>query len=252
MVVRDPYWLHTYWELSRAHAGPRAGGAGPGVARRSPDPPPHGRDQRGHDGRLRAARPRHRDPRRREQLVHRRPAPPRSFRVDIGYLVAAGQVLRPGPVERRDDAQGGRPPTSSTRTGRASRSSSSGSSSQSGGANGSAGSHDLRDLFEERLRRPMQSLSLQSLGTGALAALGRDFHFEIDAELIVYGIDRAERQGDPAGRAGASSGPTARSPSASACPTRGRSSRPSPPAPTASRSGRSSWPSSGTPRNSSR
>ena len=65
----------------------------------------------------------------------------------------------------------------------------------------SAGSSDLRDLFEERLRRPMQGLSLQSLGTGALAALGRDFHFEIDAELIVYGTTepnaRVTLQGEP-------------------------------------------------------
>ena len=47
----------------------------------------------------------------------------------------------------------------------------------------------------------MQGLSLQSLGTGALAALGRDFHFEIDAELIVYGSTepnaRVTLQGEP-------------------------------------------------------
>lgn len=58
---------------------------------------------------------------------------------------------------------------------------------RSGGTANPAGTNDLRDLFETRLRRPMNSLSLQSLGTGALGLLNRKFHFEIDAELIVYG-----------------------------------------------------------------
>ena len=48
---------------------------------------------------------------------------------------------------------------------------------QSGGGSGASVSNDLRDLFEERLRRPMHGLSLQSLGTGALASFSRDFHF---------------------------------------------------------------------------
>ena len=60
---------------------------------------------------------------------------------------------------------------------------------------------DLRDLFEERLRRPMSSATLQNLATTALPHLGRDFHFQIDAELIVYGTTepnaRVTLQGSP-------------------------------------------------------
>ncbi len=60
---------------------------------------------------------------------------------------------------------------------------------------------DFRDLFEERLRRPMCSLSLQNFTTATLPSLGRDFHFQIDAELIVYGTTepnaRVTLQGEP-------------------------------------------------------
>ena len=49
VMVRDPYWLHAYWELSRSHAGPGAGRPGAGVAHGPADPPPDGRHQRGHD-----------------------------------------------------------------------------------------------------------------------------------------------------------------------------------------------------------
>ena len=131
--------------------------------------------------------------------------PPRSYRIDIGYLVEARAVLRPGPVECRDHAQGRGDRPRSTRTGSTSRSSSSGSRPGlvGGGTNGIIGEYaiDLRDLFEERLRRPMCSLALQNLATAALPSLGRDFHFEIDAELIVYGTTepnaKVTLQGEP-------------------------------------------------------
>jgi hypothetical protein len=73
-------------------------------------------------------------------------------------------------------------------------------------ANGNGASHhaapiDLRDLFEERLRRPMSSAGLQNFATAPVAPLGRDFHFHIDAELIVYGSTepnaRVTLQGEP-------------------------------------------------------
>ena len=75
-----------------------------------------------------------------------------------------------------------------------------------GNGNGNGSGHhvahsDLKDLFEERLRRPMSSASLQSLAISALPPIGRDFHFQIDAELIVYGATepnaRVTLQGEP-------------------------------------------------------
>ncbi len=112
--------------------------------------------------------------------------PPRSFRVDLGYLARRGKFF----VLARSNV------VTTPKAGVSDVLDENWASvqeqfqkiySQSGGGNGSSASHDLRDLFEERLRRPMQGLALQSLGTGALASFGRDFHFEIDAELIVYG-----------------------------------------------------------------
>ena len=155
---------------------------------------------RGNDRGLRAAHPRHRDSWRREQLVHRRGGSaavvPRRYRLPL----PPREVLRAGPLERRQHAQG-----------RVSDVLDENWSSvqeqfqkiyrQSGGSSQTAVSTDLRELFEERLRRPMHRLSLQSLGTGALASFGRDFHFEIDAELIVYGSTepnaRVTLQGEP-------------------------------------------------------
>lgn len=58
--------------------------------------------------------------------------------------------------------------------------------------NGDAG--ELRELFEERLRRPMGSPVVTKYGVGADACLnrGRDFLFDVDAEMIVYGATKPD------------------------------------------------------------
>ena len=63
-----------------------------------------------------------------------------------------------------------------------------------GASKASNGSVDLNDLFDERLRRPLSSLSMQNLSLGALPGIGRKFHFELDAELIVYGTTEPNAQ----------------------------------------------------------
>jgi len=186
VVVRDPYWLHTYWELSRATLS-RAQAA-LGQEWHTARPVLRLMDVTSED--TTAASERHI----RDIEIHGGVnnwfidvmTPPRAFRIDIGYLSRRGKFFvlarsnvvttpRAGTSDVLDENW----PSVQEQFQRIFK--------QSGGANGSAGSHDLRDLFEERFHRPMQSLSWQSLGTGALAALGRDFHFQIDAELIVYG-----------------------------------------------------------------
>jgi len=57
----------------------------------------------------------------------------------------------------------------------------------SGGYDKNTSSFELRKLFEERLRRPMSSQVVTSLGSGAFGSKARKFFFKIDAELIVYG-----------------------------------------------------------------
>ena len=193
-MVRDPYWLHVYWELSRSTYARAQAALGQEWHTARPilrlmdvtsedttsATERHVRDIEIHGGvnnwYIDVAAPPAVVPDR-----HRLPRPPR-------------QVLRPGPVQRRLAPPRRASPTCSTRTGRASRSSSRRSTASRAGRASTAVSTDLRELFEERLRRPMHSLSLQSLGTGALPSLGRDFHFEIDAELIVYGCTEPNAQ----------------------------------------------------------
>jgi uncharacterized protein len=199
-MVRDPYWLHVYWELSRTTLARAQAALG----------------QEWHTARpiLRlmdvtseettSASERHL----RDIEIHGGvnnwyidvSAPPRAYRIDVGYLARRGKFF----VLARSNV------VSTPKAGASDSLDENWVSvqaqfqkiySQSGGGNGSAASNDLRDLFEERLRRPMHGLSLQSLGTGALAGFGRDFHFAIEAELIVYGTTepnaKVTLQGEP-------------------------------------------------------
>lgn len=199
-MVRDPYWLHVYWELSRSTYA-RAQAA-LGQEWHTARPILRLMDVTSED--TTSASERHV----RDIEIHGGvnnwyidvAAPPRSFRIDIGYLARRGKFF----VLARSNV------VSTPKAGVSDALDENWASvqeqfqkiySQSGGSSQTAVSTDLRDLFEERLRRPMHSLSLQSLGTGALPSLGRDFHFEIDAELIVYGRTepnaRVTLQGEP-------------------------------------------------------
>jgi hypothetical protein len=200
VVARDPYWLHTYWELSRSTLA-RAQAA-LGQDWHAAKPLLRLMDVTSED--TTSASERHI----RDIEIHGGvnnwfidvQSPPRSYRIDIGYLARRGKFFvlarsnvvttpKAGTSDIFDEGWS----NVQEQFQRLYR--------QSGGANGSADSHDLRDLFEERFRRPMHSLSLQTLGTGALTSFGRDFHFEIDAELIVYGTTepnaKVTLQGEP-------------------------------------------------------
>src|SRR5215831_10895377 len=72
----------------------------------------------------------------------------------------------------------------------------------SGGYDPTASSLELKQLFEERLRRPMGSPTITSFGSGAFPGpKRRKFWFQIDAELIVYGATeptaKVTLQGEP-------------------------------------------------------
>ncbi len=200
-MVRDPYWLHVYWELSRSTLD-RAKAA-LGQEWHTARPILRVMDVTSED--TTSATERHL----RDIEVHGGvnnwyidvTTPPRSYRVDLGYVARRGKFF----ILARSNV------VSTPKAGSSDVLDENWSSVQeqfqkiysqsTGGSNGSTTSHDLRDLFEERLRRPMHGLSLQSLGTGALPSLGRDFHFELDAELIVYGTTepnaKVTLQGEP-------------------------------------------------------
>lgn len=201
VMVRDPYWLHAYWELSRTTLA-RAQAA-LGQEWHTARPILRLMDVTSED--TTSAAERHV----RDIEIHGGvnnwyldvSAPPRSFRVDIGYLARRGKFFVLARSNVVSTPKAGSSDVLDENWASVQAQFQKIYSQSSGGANGSTTSHDLRDLFEERLRRPMQGLSLQSLGTGALPCLGRDFHFEINAELIVFGTTepnaKVTLQGEP-------------------------------------------------------
>ncbi len=117
--------------------------------------------------------------------------PPQSYRVDIGYLASDGRfhvlarsntVTTPQPgsadaVDRNwiDVAENYEKIFA-----------------LSGGYNSEAG--DLREVFEERLHRPMGSAAGTRFGAGAERMLhrDRDFQLTVDAEIIVFGCTKPD------------------------------------------------------------
>ncbi|MFO0954899.1 MAG: DUF4912 domain-containing protein [Isosphaeraceae bacterium] len=200
-VVRDPYWLQVQWELSRSTYA-RAQAA-LGQEWHTARPILRLMDVTSED--TTSASERHV----RDIEIHGGvnnwyidvATPPRSFRVDVGYLSRRGKFF----VLARSNV------ASTPKSGVSDMLDENWSNIQErvqrtvGHHNGTSApsGNDLLELFEGALRRPMHSsLSLQSLGTGALTSLlSRDFHFEIDAELIVYGATepnaKVTLQGEP-------------------------------------------------------
>jgi len=203
VLTRDSYWLHAYWELSRttlqraqAALGQDWHAARPilrvldvssedttsATERHIRDIPIHGGVNNWYIDVL---------------------EPPRSYRIDIGYLSRRGKFYvlarsnvvttpRAGVTDSLDENWANVQKQFDRMQN---------PSSQGQGPSNHAFQLDLRDLFEERLRRPMCSAVLQNLSTTVLPTLGRDFHFQIDAELIVYGTTepnaRVTLQGEP-------------------------------------------------------
>ncbi len=201
VLARDPYWLHAYWELSRttlaraqAALGQEWHTAQPilrvmdvtsedtttSTERQVRDIPIHGGVNNWYIAVL---------------------EPPRTFRIDIGYLsrrskfyVLARSNVVSTPKAGVTDALDENWSDVQQQFERV-------QNPSSIGCTGINSVLDLRDLFEERLRRPLSSGSMQNLSAGILPGLGRRFHFELDAELIVYGTTEPNAhvtlQGEP-------------------------------------------------------
>jgi len=188
LMVRDPYWLHTYWELTHG-AIKRAEAA-------------LGQDWHGSKPILRLLDVTSRDDSNRTEAIVRDVDihggcsnwylevgnPPRSYRIDIGYLTRNGQFYvlarsnvvttpRAGLSDVIDENWADIDSRMAERL-----------YAMSAGFDPAASSLEMRSLFDERLRRPLSSPNVSSFGSGALfAARQRKFWFQLDAELIVYG-----------------------------------------------------------------
>ncbi len=203
VMVRDPYWLHCYWELTR-QAIQRAEAA-------------LGQEWHAAKPILRLLDVSSRDTTSTAETIVRDidihggcnnwyldvSNPPRSFRVDIGYLARSGRFFvlarsnvvstpRAGVSDVLDENWADIDTKKADRI-----------YAMSGGFEPTASSLELKQLFEERLRRPMGSPAVTSMGSGALwpGARAREFWFQLDAELIVYGATdpqaRVTLQGEP-------------------------------------------------------
>jgi hypothetical protein len=202
-MVRDPYWLHCYWELThqalqRAEAalGQEWHAARP-ILRlldvSSAESSPHServvRDIEIHGGC--------------NNWYIDVNNPPRSFRVDIGYLARSGRFYvlsrsnvvttpRAGISDVLDENWADLDSRKADRI-----------YAMSSGYDPSASSLEVKQLLDERLRRPLGSPAVTSFGSGGLLPAGktRQFWFQIDAELIVYGATepnaRVTLQGQP-------------------------------------------------------
>jgi uncharacterized protein len=201
-MVRDPYWLHCYWEITRqaiqraeAALAQAWHGARPilrllDIASGDTTSTSEStiRDIEIHGGA--------------NNWYLEVQNPPRTYRVDIGYLARNGQFYvlarsnvvstpRAGMSDVIDENWADLDGESARRIW-----------AMSAGFDPSASSLELKQLFEERLRRPMGSPAVTSFGSGAFQfGKQRSFWFQLDAELIVYGATeptaKVTLQGEP-------------------------------------------------------
>lgn len=188
LMVRDAYWLHACWEITRASIQ-RVQAA---MAEQWHTARPTLRLLEVESGATTSTSERLA----REIPIHGGvnnwyidvPNPPRSFRVDIGYvganrrfygLVRSNVVSTPSP--------GGSDPSDPHWSDVAANFEK--IYALSGGFSDDHTSGDLQELFEERLRRPMRSATSTGFGVGAARVLkrDRDFRFDVDAEMLIFG-----------------------------------------------------------------
>jgi hypothetical protein len=202
LLVRDPFWLHTYWELTQQAVARAEAALGQDWHAAKPilrllevssgetgGSERHVRDIEIHGGC--------------NNWYIDVPNPPRSFRVDIGYLTKSGRFYvlarsnlvttpRAGMSDAVDENWADLDAKKADRI-----------YAMSSGYDPSASSLEVKQFLDERLRRPLGSPSISSFGSGGLLPAGktRAFWFQIDAELIVYGATepnaRVTLQGQP-------------------------------------------------------
>ncbi|HEX4414228.1 MAG TPA: DUF4912 domain-containing protein [Lacipirellulaceae bacterium] len=198
VMVRDPYWLHAYWELN-----PRS------VERAQSALGQHWHATKpilrlfrvAADGAAELQR---------EIIIHGGvkhwyvdvQSPPQQFRMEIGYLTAGGHfyclarsntvITPPAGTSDSIDENWADIDQNADRI-----------FAMSGGYSDRGTSLELQELLEERLRRPMGTPMQTRYGGGAARAMTgiQELPFAVDAELIVFGVTDAAAhvtlQGEP-------------------------------------------------------
>lgn len=188
LMVRDSYWLHACWEVTRQSVE-RARAA---MAEHWHTAQPTLRIMEVETGTTTSTAERVA----RDITIHGGVKnwyidvkdPPKSYRVDLGYLASNGKFFVLGrsnvvttPLPGSSDA------IDENWSDIAENYEKIYAQSGGGAEEGSAG--ELQELFEERLRRPMGAPLVTRYGVGAERMLGRfrEFQFEVEAEMIVFG-----------------------------------------------------------------
>ncbi len=121
------------------------------------------------------------------------PDPPRSYRVDLGYLANNDRFFA---LARSNIVSTPHPGSSDTIDENWSDVAEDYERvfALSGGYDQQNAVGELRELFEERLRRPMGAHEMTRYGAGAERILNRerDFLFEVDAEMIIFGSTKPD------------------------------------------------------------
>lgn len=121
------------------------------------------------------------------------PNPPHSYRADLGYISATGKFFS---ICRSNSVSTPPPDTSDAIDENWTDIAENYEKvyAMSGGYSEENSSGDLQELFEERLQRPMTSPTGNQFGVGAERILNkhRDFRFNVDAEMIVFGATKPD------------------------------------------------------------
>lgn len=188
VMVRDAYWLHAYWELSRQ--GVERAQAALGQEWHASKPILRIMQVSG-GGTTQSAESLLRD-----IEIHGGvnnwyidvQDPPKTYRLDVGYRAPSGRFFA---LARSNTVSTPKPDSKDAIDENWSAVAENYDKiyALSGGYSQDGSSTELQELFEERLRRPMGSPMLTHYGSGAdgLLSKRREFFFELDAELIVYG-----------------------------------------------------------------
>ena len=183
VMVRDAYWLHAHWELTRLSVERAQAALGQDWHSAKPvlrlleisnSAESVSRDIEIHGGV--------------NNWYIDVQDPPKSYRLEIGYLAASGKfyaLTRSNIVTTPKPGSGDEIDRNWTEVAQDYER----IYAQSGGYDAEGSSGELQELFEERLRRPMGSPVLSRYAPGVEAFLPKKhkFSFEVDAELIVYG-----------------------------------------------------------------
>ena len=193
LMVRDPYWIHAHWDIMR-HSVDRAKAA---LAENWHTVKPILRLLKLDDSGTTSN----------SEVIHRDieihggvrnwyidvDAPPSRFKMLMGYLCANGRFYElarsnivttpaPGGKEATDDHWADIATDAEHIY------------SMSGGYGDDTQTGDLTEVFEERLKRTMDADVLSQFGSGAEGSLKRhkQFHFDVNAELVVFGSTHPE------------------------------------------------------------